>query len=158
MAGSSSMGALRAAELWPYGMRGVGEVFRLYRDLVVTGDDEVAVIHCSADDGYRALSEPLVNIRIALREAHEAGAITADERRACSPWPGRFHSGPGDSGCLTGSPVMSSGRTRPTVSPPGTVPMPGTSRPTTPGCFSAWRRPTIRNCGQAVAATSRSGT
>jgi hypothetical protein len=79
VAGSSSMGALRAAELWPYGMRGVGEVFRLYRDLVVTGDDEVAVIHCSAEEEYRALSEPLVNIRIALRDACAAGAISADE-------------------------------------------------------------------------------
>jgi hypothetical protein len=79
VAGSSSMGALRAAELWSYGMRGVGEVFRLHRDLVVTGDDEVAVIHCSADEGYRSLSEPLVNIRIALREACAAGAISADE-------------------------------------------------------------------------------
>jgi hypothetical protein len=79
VAGSSSMGALRAAELWPYGMRGVGEVFQLYRDLVVTGDDEVAVVHGSAEDGYRALSEPLVNMRIALRDAREAGAITVDE-------------------------------------------------------------------------------
>jgi hypothetical protein len=79
VAGSSSMGALRAAELWPYGMRGVGEVFRLHRDLVVTGDDEVAVIHCSADEGYRPLSEPLVNIRIALREARGSGSISADE-------------------------------------------------------------------------------
>jgi hypothetical protein len=79
VAGSSSMGALRAAELWPYGMRGVGEVFRLHRDLVVLADDEVAVIHCSAEEGYRPLSEPLVNIRIALREAREAGAIAAGE-------------------------------------------------------------------------------
>src|ERR1700677_2021218 len=53
VAGSSSMGALRAAELWPYGMRGVGEVFRLHRDLIVTGDDEVAVIHCYDDERYR---------------------------------------------------------------------------------------------------------
>jgi hypothetical protein len=79
VAGSSSMGALRAAELWPYGMRGAGDVFRLYRDLVVTGDDEVAVVHCRAEEGYRALSEPLVGIRIALREAREAGAISAEE-------------------------------------------------------------------------------
>src|SRR4051795_6166004 len=38
VAGSSSMGALRAAELWPYGMRGFGEVFRLYRDGEIDGD------------------------------------------------------------------------------------------------------------------------
>jgi hypothetical protein len=51
----------------------------LHRDLVVTGDDEVAVIHCSADEDYRSLSEPLVNIRIALQEARAAGVITAAE-------------------------------------------------------------------------------
>lgn len=79
VAGSSSMGALRAAELWPYGMRGVGEVFALYRDGIVTGDDEVAVVHAPAEDGYRALSEPLVNIRVALRDAAVAGAISAAE-------------------------------------------------------------------------------
>jgi hypothetical protein len=79
VAGAASMGALRAAELWPYGMRGVGDIYRLHRDLVVTSDDEVAVIHCSAEEGYRPLSEPLVNIRIALREGCAAGAITAEE-------------------------------------------------------------------------------
>jgi hypothetical protein len=85
VAGAASMGALRAAELWPYGMRGVGDIFRLHRDLVVTSDDEVAVIHCSAEEEYRPLSEPLVNIRIALREASAAGAIsTAEEARLLS--------------------------------------------------------------------------
>ena len=29
--GSSSMGALRAAEMWPFGMLGFGLVYRLYR-------------------------------------------------------------------------------------------------------------------------------
>jgi hypothetical protein len=79
VAGSSSMGALRAAELWPLGMRGVGEVFRMYRDGEVTGDDEVAVVHGPAEDGYRPLSVPMVNIRVALRRAVAAGVVTADE-------------------------------------------------------------------------------
>jgi hypothetical protein len=82
VAGSSSMGALRGAELWPFGMRGVGEVFRLYRDGEVTGDDEVAVVHGSADDGYRAFSEPMVNIRVALRTAAAQGVITGPEAAA----------------------------------------------------------------------------
>ncbi|WP_432842738.1 TfuA-like protein [Dactylosporangium sp. CA-092794] len=79
VAGSSSMGALRAAELWPFGMRGHGEIFRMYRDGEVTGDDEVAIVHGPADEGSKALSEPLVNIRIALRAAAAAGAVTAEE-------------------------------------------------------------------------------
>ncbi len=80
--GSSSMGALRAAELHPYGMRGVGEVFELYRSGAIDGDDEVAVIHTSGDDGYRALSEPLVSLRVAIGEAARDGAITSADGAA----------------------------------------------------------------------------
>ncbi|MET8062830.1 TfuA-like protein [Micromonospora sp. NPDC005686] len=79
VAGAASMGALRAAELWPFGMRGVGEVFRLYRDGVVTGDDEVAVVHGPAEEGHRTLSEPLVNVRIELRRAVAAGVLSRAE-------------------------------------------------------------------------------
>jgi hypothetical protein len=79
VAGSSSMGALRAAELWPFGMRGFGEVFRLYRDGVIDGDDEVAIVHGTAEDGHRSYSDPLVSIRIALRDATAAGVIGGQE-------------------------------------------------------------------------------
>ncbi len=75
VAGSSSMGALRAAELWPYGMRGYGEVFRLYRDGEIDGDDEVAIVHGTADDAHRGYSDPLVSIRIALRDAAADGVV-----------------------------------------------------------------------------------
>src|SRR5262245_60226636 len=43
--GVSSMGALRAAELHPFGMEGVGAVFEAYRDGALVADDEVAVAH-----------------------------------------------------------------------------------------------------------------
>jgi hypothetical protein len=76
VAGSSSMGALRAAELWQYGMRGYGEIFRMYRDGEIDGDDEVAIVHGTADDGHKSYSDPLVSIRIALREAVADGAIS----------------------------------------------------------------------------------
>ncbi|MEU8015735.1 TfuA-like protein [Micromonospora parva] len=79
VAGAASMGALRAAELWPFGMRGVGEVFQLYRAGIVTGDDEVAVVHGPAEEGHRALSVPLVNIRVALRRAVAAGVLSDSE-------------------------------------------------------------------------------
>ncbi|GAA2514248.1 TfuA-like protein [Winogradskya humida] len=82
VAGSSSMGALRAAELWRFGMRGVGEIFRLYAEGVIDGDDEVAMAYAPADEGYRALSQPLVTIRLALRDACSAGVITPDEEAA----------------------------------------------------------------------------
>lgn len=82
VAGSSSMGALRAAELHRFGMRGFGEIFRLYRDGTVDGDDEVAVVHGTAEDGYRAYSDPLVSIRIALRDAAAAGVIGRGDAEA----------------------------------------------------------------------------
>ncbi|WP_436528701.1 TfuA-like protein [Actinoplanes sp. HUAS TT8] len=80
VAGSSSMGALRAAELWPLGMRGVGEIFEMYRDGVITGDDEVAIVHGPAEEGHRALSVPLANIRVALRRATAAAVLTPAEQ------------------------------------------------------------------------------
>jgi hypothetical protein len=79
VAGSSSMGALRAAELWPYGMRGVGTIFELFRSGTVTDDDEVAVVHGPADEGHRTLSEPLVNLRVALTGAVAGGVLTRAE-------------------------------------------------------------------------------
>ena len=36
--GASSMGALRATELLPYGMQGFGRIFESYRDGVIDGD------------------------------------------------------------------------------------------------------------------------
>lgn len=73
--GGASMGALRAAELEPFGMEGVGEVYRAYRDGTIDADDEVAVVHGEAEDGYRVLSEALVNIRATLAAAAVAGVV-----------------------------------------------------------------------------------
>ncbi|MHB8577641.1 MAG: TfuA-like protein [Dehalococcoidia bacterium] len=75
--GSASMGALRAAELAPFGMQGVGRIFEAFRDGVLEDDDEVAVAHESAESGYAGLSEALVNIRGTLAAAVSAGIITA---------------------------------------------------------------------------------
>jgi hypothetical protein len=73
--GASSMGALRAAELAPFGMIGVGRIFEAYRDGLYTDDDEVAVLHSSAAGEYRPLSEPMVNIRATIEHAISAGVI-----------------------------------------------------------------------------------
>ena len=48
--GSSSIGALRAAELHAYGMQGIGLCYRLYRASVITDDDEVALVVASIKD------------------------------------------------------------------------------------------------------------
>ncbi|MFE2684455.1 TfuA-like protein [Streptomyces mirabilis] len=72
--GASSMGALRAAELHPYGMHGIGEIYRAYRDGRITADDAVTVQH--TPDGH-PLGEPLVNLLHTLATASEAGTISA---------------------------------------------------------------------------------
>jgi hypothetical protein len=76
--GSASMGALRAAELAAFGMIGVGSIFDDYVSGKLEDDDEVAVAHAAAEHGYRAVSEPMVNIRYTLEKAASAGIIDAE--------------------------------------------------------------------------------
>ncbi len=79
--GAASMGALRAAELDAFGMRGVGTVYRAYADGVLEDDDEVAVAHAGTEHGFRALSDAMVDVRATLAAAVGAGVIhegTAD--------------------------------------------------------------------------------
>jgi len=64
--GAASLGALRAAELAPLGMIGVGQVFEAYRSGAIDGDDEVAILHASAELGYRGLTVALVELRHAV--------------------------------------------------------------------------------------------
>lgn len=87
--GSASMGALRAAELAPFGMVGVGVVYEAYRDArfppyedAFEDDDEVAVMHGPAELGYPAVSEALVNIRATLDRAARESVIDAVQRDA----------------------------------------------------------------------------
>nr|WP_303716122.1 TfuA-related McrA-glycine thioamidation protein [Methanoculleus marisnigri] len=77
--GASSMGALRAAELDTFGMEGVGEIYRAYREGRLVADDEVALLF--DPETFIPLSEPLVNIRATLQRALECGVIGADAAR-----------------------------------------------------------------------------
>jgi hypothetical protein len=76
--GGASMGALRAAELDAFGMIGVGAVYRAFASRTLTADDEVAVVHGPPEDGYRPLSEALVDLRARIAHAEETGAISAE--------------------------------------------------------------------------------
>lgn len=60
--GASSMGALRAAECWRFGMIGVGAIFEDYRSGKRSSDADVALIHGPAELGYAPLSVPLVDV------------------------------------------------------------------------------------------------
>lgn len=74
--GAGSMGALRAAEMWPFGMRGIGAVYRLYRSGALTDDDEVAILHGPSEVSARPMTEAMVNIRATLRAARRRGIIS----------------------------------------------------------------------------------
>jgi hypothetical protein len=73
--GAASIGALRAAELDTFGMRGVGAIYEAYRDRVLEDDDEVAVLHGPEELGYPPLTEAMVNIRATLDEAGRRGIL-----------------------------------------------------------------------------------
>lgn len=80
--GAASMGALRALELAPYGMIGTGVIYDWYKHGLIEGDDEVSLLHASAEQGYKNISEPLVNIRYTLAQADKAGLLTTEERNS----------------------------------------------------------------------------
>jgi hypothetical protein len=73
--GAASMGALRAAEMAPFGMEGTGWVFERFAAGELVGDDEVAVLHASAEHGYRLTSVALVEVRWALERLAEETAL-----------------------------------------------------------------------------------
>ena len=79
--GAASMGALRAVELVPFGMVGVGEIYRRFVSGELADDDEVAVSHASAADDYRPLSLPVVNLRASLALAHRQHVIVEAEQQ-----------------------------------------------------------------------------
>ncbi|MEM6663556.1 MAG: TfuA-like protein [Pseudomonadota bacterium] len=89
--GAASMGALRAAELDHFGMRGVGRIYRWYASGILDADDEVAVTHAPAALGHQPLSEAMVNIRATLGQAVEQGCLSrtdaADLIEICAATP-----------------------------------------------------------------------
>jgi len=88
--GAASMGALRAAELAPFGMIGVGLIYQDYACRYLIADDEVAVAHLPAEFGYRATSDALVNLRYGLERA-EADGVIADAAPLVELARGRFY-------------------------------------------------------------------
>lgn len=73
--GAASMGALRAAELADFGMRGFGAIYRDYRDGVLTDDDEVALLFGKVGDRYLCVSDAMVNVRATIIKAVGAGVV-----------------------------------------------------------------------------------
>lgn len=75
--GGSSIGALRACELYPYGMIGVGHIFEDYKNGLIDSDDDVAV--ALDPDTYEQLSEPWINMKYNFNFAVEDGIISNKE-------------------------------------------------------------------------------
>jgi len=73
--GAASMGALRAAELAPFGMIGIGDIAAAFTSGELEDDDEVAVAHGPAEGGYRASSEAMVNLRATFAAAVQENVI-----------------------------------------------------------------------------------
>ncbi|HEN5509502.1 TPA: TfuA-like protein, partial [Legionella pneumophila] len=61
--GAASMGALRAAELDAFGMKGYGRIYEMYKNEEIDGDDEVAIAYSKYNNEQTI---PLINIRLTL--------------------------------------------------------------------------------------------
>jgi hypothetical protein len=75
--GAAAAGALRAAELASFGMRGTGWVYRAFSEGALDRDDEVAVAWEPGQHGYLKRSEAMVSIRRTLQAARDGGIIGA---------------------------------------------------------------------------------
>lgn len=89
--GAASIGALRAAEMHPFGMTGVGAIYRAYARDSIEGDDEVALIHAGAERDWRPLSIPMVDVRAILCRAMRERVVAAAEARALLLGASGFH-------------------------------------------------------------------
>ncbi|SFP22294.1 hypothetical protein SAMN03159463_03806 [Mesorhizobium sp. NFR06] len=77
--GAASMGALRAAELFPH-MQGVGLIYRWYRRFAFAPDDAVAVLHGPAEVNFAQLTHALIDLRRTLRAACRRGVISPEQQ------------------------------------------------------------------------------
>lgn len=79
--GAASMGALRAAELHPFGMIGIGLIYRWYRRWTGAPDDAVAVVHTPAEVGAEALTLALIDLLRTIKRAERHGILGSEEAR-----------------------------------------------------------------------------
>ena len=75
--GGSSMGALRACELYPFGMIGVGKIFEDYKNGVIVDDDDVAV--SLNPETLEQVSEAWINMKYNFEFAVDDNVISREE-------------------------------------------------------------------------------
>ena len=75
VAGSSSMGALRAAECQRYGMKGFGSIFKDYHTGVRTQDADVALIFAPQELNFQPLSITIVDLEATITALYQTKKI-----------------------------------------------------------------------------------
>jgi hypothetical protein len=81
MLGSSSMGALRAAECAAYGMVPIGVIANAYASGALDDDAAVALTHGPAELGYPPLTEPMVDVAPTLDRLRQLGLLDDTEHQ-----------------------------------------------------------------------------
>ena len=76
--GAASIGALRAAELYQFGMQGFGQIYHDFKSGVLSDDDEVAVLHGNEQNRFVPINDSMVNIRYTCQEALDKKIISSD--------------------------------------------------------------------------------
>lgn len=66
--GAASLGAIRAVELEPFGMVGIGRVHDAYRCGILVDDADVLVLHGPAELGFLPVTTALADLHLALLE------------------------------------------------------------------------------------------
>jgi hypothetical protein len=77
--GASSMGALRASDLWSVGMIGIGEVYNMFRLGYLRSDADVAVTYSAVD--YTECTASIVHVRAILSAMEKQQLISATVSR-----------------------------------------------------------------------------
>ncbi len=75
--GASGVGAIRAAELERFGMVGIGEIFKFYKSLMTSSDEEIVSLF-DEKNNYQRITEPLINIRFTLEKLKNKMEIPED--------------------------------------------------------------------------------
>jgi hypothetical protein len=78
--GSSSMGALRAAECVSFGMTPIGQIAEAYCSGALDDDAAVALSHGPMELGYPPLTEPLVDVEPTLARLRQLGLLSKVEQ------------------------------------------------------------------------------
>jgi hypothetical protein len=79
--GVSSMGAIRAAEMRSFGMRGFGRVYERFASDPDFTDDEVALLHSDVQP-YKPLTEPLIHVRCFLDALIQRNRLEESQQHA----------------------------------------------------------------------------